>query len=60
MDDVIFPERKDLKKKLEQDKVLYDDIAEQVKKLDTDKIDFSKEDFVPRSDISQKQKVYFF
>jgi hypothetical protein len=60
MDDVIFPDRKDLKKKLEQDKVLYDDISEQVKKLDTDKIDFSKEDFVPKSDISQKQKVYFW
>jgi hypothetical protein len=56
----VFPDRKDLKKKIQENKVIYDDIAEQVKKIDLDKVDYTGEDFVPRSEIKQKQKVYFW
>lgn len=56
----VFPDRKDLKKKIQENKVIYDDIAEQAKKIDLDKVDYTGEDFVPRSEIKQKQKVYFW
>jgi hypothetical protein len=56
----VFPDRKDLKKKIQENKVIYDDITEQVKKIDLDKVDYTGEDFVPRSEIKQKQKVYFW
>jgi len=56
----IFPDRKDLKKKLEDDKTLYDDIKEQANKINLENVDFSKEDFIPKSVITQKQKIFFW
>lgn len=60
IDNNFFPDRKSLKKVIEANKVLYNDIMEQAKKIELDKIDFNKEDFVPRSKVAQKQKVYFW
>ena len=60
IDNNIFPDRKNLKKVIQENKVLYDDIVEQAKKIELDRIDFAKEDFAPRSKIAQKQKVYFW
>ena len=60
IDDNVFPERKDLKKKIQENKALYDDIIEQASKIELDKIDYSGEDFIPRSDVKQKQKVFFW
>lgn len=59
-DSTIFPDRKDLKKKQRETKVLYDDIVEQAKKIELDKVSFDKESFVPRTEIKQKQKVFFW
>jgi hypothetical protein len=56
----IFPDRKSLKKTLSEDNVLYNDIVEQAKSLDLGKVKFDDEDFKPRTEIKQKQKVYFW
>jgi hypothetical protein len=60
IDDNVFPNRKDLKKKANESKALYDDIIEQASRIELDKIDYSGEDFIPRSDVKQKQKVFFW
>ena len=59
-DDFIFPDRRDLKKAIKENNAIYDDIIDQAKKINLDKIDFNSENFVPRSEIKQKQKVYFW
>lgn len=41
-------------------KTYQDSLIEQARSLDLDKVDFSSEDFVPRSQIREKQKVYFW
>ena len=56
----VFPDRKDLKKILQNEKVFYDDIIEQAKKIELDKVNFENEDFKARSEITQKQKVYLW
>jgi hypothetical protein len=60
IDENVFPDRKDLKKKIVEKNLLYQDIADQASKIDLDKVDYSGEDFVPRSEIKQKQKVFFW
>jgi hypothetical protein len=60
IDDNVFPDRKDLKKKIQENKDLYNDIVDQAKKIDLDTVDYANEDFIPRSEIKQKQKVYFW
>ena len=35
-------------------------MVEQVRQVDLDKIDFNSEDFSPRSQVKEKQKVYFW
>jgi len=59
-EEYVFPDRKDLKKKKEEDKNFYEDVVEQVKSIDVDGIDFENSDFKPRSEIKQKQMVYFW
>lgn len=59
-DDTSFPDRKELRKKQQERKVFYDDIVEQAKKVELDKINFEKETFVPRSEVKQKQRVFFW
>jgi len=56
----VFPDRKDLKKIISSEKVFYDDIIEQAKKIELDKVNFEGEDFQPRAEITQKQKVYLW
>jgi len=56
----VFPDRKDLKQILQNEKVFYDDILEQAKKIELDKVNFENEDFKVRSEITQKQKVYLW
>lgn len=60
LDDIVFPDRKDLKKTIQENNNLYEDIKEQVQKIELDKINFEKEDYVPKSVVTQKQKVYFW
>ena len=60
IDDNVFPDRKDLQKKSQESKDLYDDIVDQAKKINLDKVDYASEDFVPRSEIRQKQRVFFW
>ena len=60
LDNNVFPDRKDLKKSIQENKAIYDDIVDQAKKINLDKVDFNGEDFVPRSEVKQKQKVYFW
>lgn len=50
-----FPDRKKLK-----ENISYDNIIEDVKKIDVNDITFENEDFIPRTEIKQKQKVYFW
>ena len=59
-DNEVFPDRKDLKKSLLNEKLMYDDIAEQAKKIELDKVNFANEDFVPKSKIVQKQAVFLW
>ena len=60
IDENVFPDRKDLKKKTQEKNLLYDDIVDQASKINLDKVDFNGEDFIPRSEIKQKQKVFFW
>jgi hypothetical protein len=60
IDNNIFPDRKDLKKVVKENNAIYDDIVEQAKKINLDKVEYAGEDFVPRSEVKQKQKVYFW
>jgi len=60
LDNNVFPDRKDLKKSIQAEKTIYDDIVDQAKKLNVEKINFDGEDFVPRSEIKQKQRVFFW
>jgi hypothetical protein len=60
IDNNVFPERKKLKPIIEFNNHLYNDILEQVKKVELDNIDFSKMDFAPKARISQIQKIYFW
>lgn len=59
-DNEIFPDRKDLKKVVTDDKLMYQDIVEQAKKIELDTIIFEKEDFIPKSKIVQKQAVFLW
>jgi hypothetical protein len=59
-EDTIFPDRKDLKKIFSNEKVIYNDIVEQAKKIELDKVNFETEDFKPRADITQKQRVFLW
>jgi hypothetical protein len=56
IDNVEFPQRKSIIKT----EAHYTDIIDEVKKIDVDKVSFEKEDFIPKSKIIQKQKVYFW
>ena len=49
-----FPDRNEIKKSY------VDDIVEQAKLLDLEKIEYSNVDFKPRNQIVEKQKVYFW
>ena len=60
IDNNVFPDRKDLKKTIQTNKDIYDDIVDQAKKINLDKVDYAGEDFVPRADIKQKQRVFFW
>jgi hypothetical protein len=55
-DDVVFPERKSI---VRSDKHL-DNIVDEVKKVDLNKVNFEGEDFQPHTKIIQKQKVYLW
>lgn len=52
-----FPSRKDLKK---DDNRHYNSIIEQIKSVDLEKYDYTNVDFSPRSEIIEKQRVYFW
>jgi len=52
----MFPDRKDLIGK----KSYIDTLIEQAKSIDLDKTDWSNIDFKPRTEIVEKQKVYFW
>jgi alcohol dehydrogenase YqhD (iron-dependent ADH family) len=39
---------------------IYDNLIEQAKSIDLEKIDFSGADFKPRAEITEKQKVFFW
>lgn len=54
-DNYVFPDRKDIIKKQH-----IDTLIDQVKSIELDKVDYSNVDFKPRSEISQKQKEYFW
>ncbi len=56
LDSVSFPDRKSIRKS----DVHLDNIVENVKKIDLEKVNFEGEDFQPQSRIIQKQKVYFW
>lgn len=60
IDNNVFPDRKDLKKTIQTNKDIYNDIVDQAKKINLDKVDYAGEDFVPRADIKQKQRVFFW
>ena len=60
LDNNVFPDRKDLRKSIQTEKAIYDDIVDQAKKLNVEKINFDGEDFVPRAEIKQKQRVFFW
>jgi hypothetical protein len=60
IDDNVFPDRKDIKRKSKEQSDFYEDIVKDASKIDLDKVDYSNEDFRPRSEITQKQKVFFW
>jgi len=49
-----FPDRKEIKK------TYVDNIIEQAKLIDVEKIDYTNSDFKPRNQIIEEQKVYFW
>lgn len=51
----IFPDRKEISKQ-----TYINQIVEQAKEIDVDKIDFNGGNFKPRSEIVEKQKVFFW
>ncbi len=59
MDDLNFPSRKEI---LDSKKNLQyrDKIIDQIKSVDVEKIDFSQGNFRPRTQIVEKQKVFFW
>jgi len=52
-----FPDRRDV---ISNKKTYFDSLIEQAKSIDVDKTDWSNSDFKPRSEIVEKQKVYFW
>lgn len=52
-----FPDRRDV---ISNRKTYFDSLIEQAKSIDVDKTDWSNSDFKPRSEIVEKQKVYFW
>jgi hypothetical protein len=55
-DSVYFPERKSIVKTPTH----HENIVEQVKKIDVEKVNFDGEDFQPHMKVIQKQKVYIW
>ena len=53
-----WPDRKSLSAKIKSD--LTEKITKELSDIDLDKIDFSNEDFKPRTDIKEKQKIYYW
>ena len=51
-----FPTRNNLR----NTEVYYESLLDQVKSIDTDKLDYTDVDFKPRSEIVEKQRVYFW
>jgi hypothetical protein len=59
-DNEIFPDRKDLKKIMNNNEIFYQDIVDQAKKIELDNVNFDSETFVPSSKIVQKQAVFLW
>lgn len=56
-----FPDRKKLVEEFKSKSNNYlDQIVEQVKEIDINKVDYSNVDFKPRSEVTEKQKEYFW
>lgn len=56
-----FPDRKKIVEEFKTKSQNYlDQIVEQVKEIDVDKVDYSNADFKPRSEITEKQKEFFW
>lgn len=57
----VFPSREELKRKKSESKSDYQNhILDDIRSIDVHKVDFSKDNFKPRSEIVEGQKVYFW